>query len=84
MPALYQKAIKPVIYKELEDLFKNVHFMFLRIFFNIIGVFSSQILFGYRCNQLPFIERFPQWLSGPSSPLSVTAGPPADYRTGFK
>ncbi len=30
-------------------------------------------LFGYRCNQLPLIEKSPQWLSGPSSPLSVTA-----------
>ena len=41
-------------------------------------------LFGYRCNQLPLIEKSPQWLSGPSPPLPVTAGSPADYRTGFK
>jgi hypothetical protein len=41
-------------------------------------------LFGYRCNQLPLIERFPQWLSGPSPPLSVTAGPPVSNRTRFK
>ena len=26
----------------------------------------------------------PQWLSGPSLPLSVTAGPPVGYRTRFK
>ncbi len=25
-------------------------------------------LFGYRCNQLPLIERSAQWLSGPSLP----------------
>ncbi len=42
------------------------------------------VVFGYRCNQLPLIERSPQWLSGPSLPLSVTAGPPVGYRTGFK
>ncbi len=41
-------------------------------------------LFGYRCNQLPLIEKLPQWLSGPSSPLSVTAGPPVGNRTRFK
>ncbi len=45
---------------------------------------SAYTLFGYRCNQLPLIERSPQWLSGPSSPLSVTAGPPVGYRTRFK
>ncbi|MFN9905310.1 MAG: hypothetical protein ACK56F_04180, partial [bacterium] len=39
-------------------------------------------LFGYRCRQLPLIEKLPQWLSGPSSPLSVTAGPDSnDVRT---
>ncbi len=27
-------------------------------------------VFGYRCNQLPLIEKLPQWLSGPSSSLS--------------
>jgi hypothetical protein len=30
-------------------------------------------LFGYRCNQLPLIERLPQWLSGPFLPLPVAA-----------
>ncbi len=30
-----------------------------------------EILFGSHCNQLPLIERLPQWLSGPSSSLSV-------------
>ncbi len=43
-----------------------------------------KLLFGYHCNQLPLIERFPQWLSGPSSPLSVTAGPPVSNQTRFK
>jgi hypothetical protein len=41
-------------------------------------------LFGYCRNQLPLIEKSPQWLSGPSPPLPVTAGSPADYRTRFK
>ncbi len=41
-------------------------------------------LFGYRCRQLPLIEKLPQWLSGPSSPLSVTAGPLVGNRTRFK
>ncbi len=44
----------------------------------------SNILYGSRCNQLPLIEKLPQWLSGPSSSLSVTAGPPKGYQTGFK
>ncbi len=48
------------------------------------SAYSPNELFGYRCNQLPLIERSPQWLSGPSSPLSVTAGPPVSNRTGFK
>jgi hypothetical protein len=43
------------------------------------------MLFGYRYNQLPrLIEQTPQWLSGPSPLLPVTAGPPADYQTGSK
>jgi hypothetical protein len=42
-------------------------------------------VFGYRYNQLPrLIEQPSQWLSGPSPLLSVAAGPPADYPTGFK
>ena len=42
-------------------------------------------LFGYRYNQLPrLIEYTPQWLPGPSPLLPVTAGPLADYQTGFK
>ncbi len=42
-------------------------------------------LFGYRYNQLPgLIEQTPQWLPGPSPLLPVTAGPLADYQTGFK
>jgi hypothetical protein len=43
-------------------------------------------MFGYRYNQLPrLIEQAPQWLSGQAIPASaVTAGSPADYRTGFK
>jgi hypothetical protein len=45
---------------------------------------GGQNMFGYRCNQLPLIEKLPQWLSGPSSPLSVTAGPPVGNRTRFK
>ncbi len=45
---------------------------------------AVQDVFGYRCNQLPLIERFPQWLSGPSPPLSVAAGSPVVNRTGFK
>ncbi len=50
----------------------------------MIRQFTRRYLFGYRCNQLPLIEKSPQWLSGPSSPLSVTAGPPVGYRTRFK
>jgi hypothetical protein len=43
------------------------------------------MVFGYRYNQLPcLIEYTPQWLPGPSPLLPVTAGSPADYRTGFK
>jgi hypothetical protein len=45
---------------------------------------ENNFLFCYRCNQLPLIEKLPQWLSGPSSPLSVTAGPLDGYRTRFK
>ncbi len=45
---------------------------------------DSILVFGYRCNQLPLIEKLPQWLSGPSSPLSVTAGQLDGYRTRFK
>ncbi len=41
-------------------------------------------MYGSRCNQLPLIEKLPQWLSGPSPSLSVTAGPPNGYQTGFK
>jgi hypothetical protein len=42
-------------------------------------------VFGYRYNQLPrLIEQTPQWLPGPSPLLPVTAGPLADYQTGFK
>ncbi len=46
--------------------------------------FTCWTLFGYRCNQLPLIEKLPQWLSGPSLPLSVAAGPLDGYRTRFK
>ena len=45
---------------------------------------TRRSVFGYRCNQLPLIEQCAQWLSGPSSPLSVTAGPPVSNRTGSK
>ncbi len=41
-------------------------------------------VFGYRCNQLPLIERLPQWLSGPSPPLPDAAGPLDGYRTRSK
>ncbi len=41
-------------------------------------------LYGARCNQLPLIEKLPQWLSGPSPFLSVTAGPLDGYCTRFK
>ena len=55
---------------------KNKHLIQIEI--------NVHVVFGYRCNQLPLIERSPQWLSGPSSPLSVTAGPLDGYRTRFK
>ncbi len=45
---------------------------------------SLYSMYGSRCNQLPLIEKLPQWLSGPSSSLSVTAGPLEGYQTGFK
>ncbi len=67
---LFRKLHKRVIHQSEPGLHKSLP--------------AHWILFGYRCNQLPLIERFPQWLSGPSSPLSVAAGLPADYRTGFK
>jgi hypothetical protein len=42
-------------------------------------------MFGYRYNQLPgLIEQTPQWLPWPSPLLPVSAGPLADYQTGFK
>ncbi len=37
---------------------------------------SSNVMYDSRCTQLPLIEKLPQWLSGPSSSLSVAADRP--------
>jgi hypothetical protein len=38
----------------------------------------SLVLYGSRCTQLPLIEKLIQWLSGPSSSLSVATDRPRD------
>jgi hypothetical protein len=40
----------------------------------------TKLLYGSRCTQLPLIEKLPQWLSGPSSSLSVAADRPTVTR----